>query len=228
MHSKKLLVALAIAMALPLTARADAEQDAIVEELYAGNRKFVVAPTSALPDTTPAIRSDLAAGQHPKAIVVACADSRVPPELIFHQGLGDLFVERVAGNVAVSAVIASAEYAVEHLGARVLMVMGHHKCGAVAAAVDQVTSPAPAALTPDLTKLVDEIKPAVLAAQAKPTTTDLAHDAVHANARLVAKNLLASDVIREKFEAGELKIVVSVYDLATGVVTPEPVSLGAE
>jgi carbonic anhydrase len=227
MLTRKVLVAVAMAVALPLHARADAQQDAIVDELYAGNRKFVVAPTSALPDTTQAVRSELAAGQHPKAIVVSCADSRVPPELIFHQGLGDLFVERVAGNVAAGAVIASAEYAVEHLGARVLMVMGHHKCGAVAAAVDQVK--APSHLTDALDDLVAQITPAVKEAAATLAPGgDLVHDAVHANARLVAQNLLdRSALLREKLEAGELKIVVAVYDLATGVVTPEDVALVA-
>lgn len=225
MRSKNhLVLALALAIALPFTALADEAQDQIVAELLAGNAAFASDSAAPLPDVSSSRRAALVAAQHPKAAVLSCADSRVPPEHVFRQGLGDLFVERIAGNVAMSGMIASAEYAVEHLGVHVLVVLGHHKCGAVAAAVDQVTSPSPAPLTKDLSRLVDEIEPAVLSAQAKLAPGgDLAHDAVHANARLAAQNLVErSKLLRDAVRSGELTIVVAVYDLATGVVTPEP------
>src|SRR5690242_1822930 len=129
--SRKLALAVALSFALPIAARADAEQDQIVKDLLAGNKRYAQGATSGLPDIGPTRRSALVAGQNPKAIVLGCADSRVPPEHVFRQGLGDVFVTRIAGNVPMSGMIASIEYAVEHLGTKVLFVLGHQSCGAV-------------------------------------------------------------------------------------------------
>src|SRR5215218_7417660 len=108
-----------------------------LKAIMEGNARFVAAK-AAYPHQTVEQRTSVAGGQHPIAVVLSCSDSRVPPELVFDQGLGDLFVVRVAGNVADDAVIASIEYAVEHLGPTLVVVLGHEKCGAVAATLDAV------------------------------------------------------------------------------------------
>jgi carbonic anhydrase len=222
--SRKLALAVALSFALPLAARADAEQDQIVKDLLAGNKLYAQGATSGLPDIGPTRRSALVAGQNPKAIVLGCADSRVPPEHVFRQGLGDVFVTRIAGNVPMSGMIASIEYAVEHLGTKVLFVMGHQSCGAVKAAVaeyDAVAAGTHTALTPDLFHLVDAILPAVDWA-VKTHQKDVLDASIHMNARMAAQSLLdQSEVVRTAWEKGELKIVVGYYNLGTGLVTVE-------
>jgi carbonic anhydrase len=222
--SRKLALAVALVVALPFAAGATSEQDQVVKELLAGNRLFAQGVTSGLPDVGPARRSELVASQSPKAIVLGCADSRVPPEHVFRQGLGDIFVTRIAGNVPMSGMIASVEYGVEHLGTKVLLVMGHHGCGAVKAAVaeqDAVAHGTHTALTADLKSLVGEILPAVNWA-VTTRQRDVLDASIHMNARLAAQHLLdRSEVVRHAWETGELKVLVGVYDLATGVVTIE-------
>ncbi|MFL5272900.1 MAG: carbonic anhydrase [Anaeromyxobacteraceae bacterium] len=222
--SRKLALAVALSFALPLAARADAEQDAIVKDLLAGNKLYAQGVASGLPDIGPARRTALASAQNPKAIVLGCADSRVPPEHVFRQGLGDVFVTRIAGNVPMSGMVASIEYAVEHLGTKVLLVMGHQSCGAVKAAVaeyDAAAAGTHTALTPDLFHLVDEILPAVDWA-VKTHQRDVLDASVHMNARMAAQTLLdRSEVVRTAWKQGELKIVVGYYNLGTGVVTLE-------
>lgn len=156
----------------------------------------------------------LASGQKPYAIVLTCADSRVPPELIFDEELGHLFVVRVAGNVVDSSILASIEYAAEHLGAKTLIVMGHEKCGAVKAACDH------AQLTPNLNCLLRGIAPAV--AKAELTTADkkeLLHNAIQENVQEQMHNaLLHSTLLNEMVEHHHLEVVGAVYDLETGLV----------
>lgn len=206
-----------------------ASPDEIVEQLLEGNLAFARNRRNHLPDIGPARRAQLVAGQSPKAIVLSCSDSRVPPEHVFQQGLGDLFVSRIAGNVPLEGEVASVEYAVEHLKVPVLLILGHSKCGAVTAAVQQ--SQAATELTPSLTALVNEIMPAVTEAEASlPAGGDLIDASIHANARLAASHLLErSAVIREAEEAGRLKVVVGIYDLASGLVGLEtPVAESSE
>src|SRR5205814_6637151 len=133
-------------------------------ELKAGNARFVRGE-SQLRDL-PQARQALAAGQHPAAIILCCSDSRVPPELVFDQTLGRLFVVRAAGNVVDPALLGSIEYAVEHLGARLLVVLGHSSCGAVDAALKGGSA------SPNLRALVERIAPA--AARAKRLDRDAA------------------------------------------------------
>ena len=109
--------------------------DAALAKLIAGNRRYVQ-HRQQYPDQSLPHRKELVSGQHPFAVILGCADSRVPPELLFDQGLGDLFVIRVAGNLVDDVVLGSIEYAVEHLGTKLIMVLGHEKCGAVSAAVE--------------------------------------------------------------------------------------------
>lgn len=196
-------------------------QKAIIEDLLDGNLAFAKNKRNGLPDIGPARRAELVAGQAPKAVILSCSDSRVPPEHVFRQGLGDVFVSRVAGNVPLEGEIASIEYAVEHLKVPVLMVLGHSSCGAVTAAVQQSRSGTE--LTPALTALVNEIMPAVTQAEANlPANGDLVDATIHVNARLAVTHLLArSAVLREAEEAGTLKVLVGIYELASGLVTLE-------
>lgn len=161
-------------------------------------------------DTSLGRRAELAKGQHPYAVIVSCADSRVPPELIFDAGLGELFVIREAGNVLDDIVLGSVEYAVEHLGVKLVMVMGHEQCGAVTAAVKH-------AREGHVTRIVKRIEPAV--AEAKGQPGDVVHNCVLANARHVAKQIRESKpVVGKAAGSGEVIVVAAVYDLATGKV----------
>jgi carbonic anhydrase len=158
---------------------------------------------------TEAYRTTLTTSQHPFAIVLSCSDSRVPPEQIFAQGLGDLFVVRVAGNVAEPATVASVEYAAAHLGARLLLVLGHAECGAVKAALESAND------TPAIKELVAAIRPALepLPKDAKVET------AVCANVHRVREQILKqSELLSDYVRDGKLEIREAYYDLATGEV----------
>lgn len=186
---------------------------AVLDQLKAGNARFV-AGKPAHPDGSVARRRDLSKGQNPKAIVLGCSDSRVPPELIFDEGLGDLFVVRVAGNVADPVNLGSVEYAAEHLGTPVVVVLGHHSCGAVKA-----TAESGGKAEGNIGAIVAEIAPAVERARAAPGKEGLLDDAAHANARRTAAALTErSPVLKHLVEEGKLKVAVAVYDLASGKV----------
>lgn len=163
------------------------------------------------PHETPKRQRELAAGQNPHAIVLGCADSRVPPEIIFDQGLGDLFTVRVAGNVAGVNELASIEYAVEHLHTPLLVVMGHQKCGAVSAAVEGGEA---GGHLPDLIKA---IQPAVDKAKGMPG--DAIENAVRNNVEMVVKKLRSEPVLAPFVKQGKLRVVGAVYSLDSGKVT---------
>src|SRR5436305_9248189 len=141
------------------TASLSADQS--LSRLLAGNARFV-AHKERHPDESSARRRELVSGQHPFAVILGCADSRVAPELLFDEGLGDLFVIRVAGNIADDAVLGSIEYAVEHLGSKLIVVLGHESCGAVSAAVASESA------SGHLSSLVTAIRPSVLATASSP------------------------------------------------------------
>jgi carbonic anhydrase len=150
-----------------------------------------------------------AQGQFPFAAIMGCADSRVSPEIIFDQGLGDLFVTRVAGNILGSGTLASLEYAVEHLGVRLILVLGHEKCGAVGAALK--ASDAPGAIG----MLLREITPAVIEARSQPG--DVFQNAVDNNVRRVATAVsVRSELLARKVRDGDIRIVGAVYRLGSG------------
>ena len=160
-------------------------------------------------------RAETAQAQHPKAAVLSCSDSRVPPEQVFDQGVGDLFVVRTAGEVADTAAIASLEYAVEHLGTRLIVVLGHARCGAVAAAASKEEPD-----SPNLASLVDAIAPALAPL---PEAERAGMRGVEANVNLQADQLLAkSEVLRRAVEEGHVRLVREVYDLDTGEVRAVP------
>lgn len=180
-------------------------------ELLAGNQRFVSGQAQH-PRQDATRRTEVAVGQKPKAIIIACSDSRVAPEIIFDQGLGDLFVVRTAGQVTDDVALASIEYAVEHLGTGLIIVLGHKRCGAVQAAVDGGEAHG------HLNALIDKIKPAV--EQAKTMPGDLVDNAVRANITMTVGKLKASEpVIAQAIKTNTLQVVGAYYDLDTGAVS---------
>jgi carbonic anhydrase len=182
--------------------------DSIWADLMAGNQRFVAGQPASREYLK--LRSQLAKGQSPRTVVLGCADSRVSPELIFDKNLGDLFAVRAAGNVAGPIDLGSIEYAVEHLGSSVIVVLGHSECGAVKAACSGETLPAP-----NLTAIADKIRPACSKAGSK-NATELS---VEQNVRQSAKDLLAnSSILREFVHQGKVHIIEAVYHLDSGQV----------
>ena len=179
--------------------------------LQAGNRRFVTTKLEH-PHQTAKRRTELATSQHPFAIVLGCADSRTSPEVIFDQGLGDVFVVRVAGNVLNDETLGSIEYAVEHLGATLIVVLGHERCGAVKAAKETIAAKAEA--PGHIQSLVKAIAPAVA------TTTGADAEATgKANVLNVAQALRDSaPILKETVEKGSVSVVGAYYDLDTGAV----------
>ncbi|HVX65920.1 MAG TPA: carbonic anhydrase, partial [Bryobacteraceae bacterium] len=183
-------------------------------DLIAGNGRFV-AGRARHPNESAARLAEVAKAQHPLAAVLACSDSRVPPELVFDQGVGDLFVVRVAGNTADDVAIGSLEYAVEHLGAKVVMVLGHKRCGAVSAAVAGGAAPG------HIRALVDALQPAIHGAKGK--AGDPVDNAVHLNVAQVTGKLRSSEpILSESVHAGHVKVVGAYYDLDSGKITLLP------
>ncbi len=190
-----------------------------MQRLMAGNARYVSARATH-PNLDAARRQLVASGQHPFASILACADSRVAPELIFDQGLGDLFVVRVAGNVVDDAILASIEYSVIHLGSTLVMVLGHERCGAVKATVDALAGhPSEEDADTRIGALAKLIAPAVKAVPIN--TVDVVDSAVSLNATNTAVEIFAgSRPLRERVLAGKLRIVSARYDLDDGRVSP--------
>ena len=176
--------------------------------LLEGNRRYMRSK-AAHPRQGNTRRHALAKGQHPFATIFGCVDSRVPPEVIFDQGLGDLFVIRTAGQVIDDAVLGSIEYGVEHIGMPLVVVLGHEGCGAVGATIDAVKSGAK--VPPHIDYLVRGIRPAVVAT--KNRSGDHLDNAVRENARLVAAALRRNEII------AHARVVAARYDLDRGRVT---------
>jgi len=178
--------------------------------LTEGNERFVENKRK-FPDQDWMTITAVAPSQEPFAAILGCADSRVPAEIVFDRGFGDIFVCRVAGNVATPEEIGSLEFAVVVLGVKAIMVLGHERCGAVKAAIEG------GALPGHIGSLTEAIKPAV--ESSKNQAGDKVENAVIANVRLQANRLKASPLLSERLEAGTLKIVGGRYDLDTGAVT---------
>jgi carbonic anhydrase len=177
--------------------------------LLEGNQRFVAGKLEH-PNQTPDRRAEVAKGQHPFASVLSCSDSRTPPETIFDRGLGDIFTVRVAGNVADKVVIESLDYSVKHLGVRLVMVLGHRRCGAVIAAVAGHEEEG------DVGPMLSELRPAVAAS--KGMSGDPVENAVRENVELVMRNLATSTELSAMVKSGELKIIGGIYDLDTGSI----------
>jgi len=165
-------------------------------------------------------RTELAQGQKPFAVVIACSDSRVSPELLFDKGLGEIFVVRVAGNIVGPHELGSVEYAVEHLGAKLVMVLGHERCGAVTATYDAHVSGAK--VEGNIGSLVESIDPAVTAALSHGATgkkADIIEQCTLENIRLVAGQIESrSTILKEEIEKGSVQLVKAYYDLDDGKV----------
>jgi carbonic anhydrase len=184
--------------------------EAALQKLKEGNDRYALDHVEH-PHEGAQRRVDLSRAQHPFAIVLGCADSRVVPELIFDQGVGDLFVLRVAGNIADDAVIASIEFAVEHLGTRLVVVLGHEKCGAVIAAINHSFSEG------KLNSLISYIEPAVQASQG--IRGEVVSNTIKAHVNLMVQAIQGTEpILSEEVKRGTLKIVPAYYRLATGKV----------
>jgi carbonic anhydrase len=189
--------------------------DEALARLKAGNMRFSGGGVRH-PDESKARRSDLATGQKPFALILSCVDSRVPPELVFDQGLGDLFVARSAGQVLDHAVRGSVEYGIAELKIPLLVVLGHEKCGAVKATVEATEKNSPP-MGNDIDALVTAIKPAVEMAEEEKAPDPL-DAAVRYNVANIVTKLGTDSVIAAAVSGGKLKVVGARYGLATGVV----------
>jgi carbonic anhydrase len=190
-----------------------------LSKLMDGNRHFIKGDLESIQKySSPSIRKDLGLnGQHPYAVIIDCSDSRVPPEIVFDKGLGEVFVVRVAGNVVAPHELGSVEYALEHLGAKLVMVLGHSKCGAVTTTYNYVAGQE---VPENIMSLAKSIMPAVEVAKSHGGDIEAAIDE---NVKLVAEELeTKSKLIKEFVEAKGVKIVKAKYDVVTGAVTLQP------
>jgi len=195
------------------TGNVDAVQ--ALKRLQEGNARFVAGKLKH-PHETPGWRHALEKEQHPFAVVLGCSDSRVPPELVFDQGIGDLFVIRVAGNVVDTDVTASVEYAVDHLNTHLIVVLGHSHCGAVTATLDHLTNAdgEPA----EVVALLHRIEPAIIGIPQNLTRDKRIDRAVKNNVKIAVRRLSRVPDLRRSIKAGKVKIVGAVYDMHTGKV----------
>ena len=191
------------------------DPDEVWKDLMAGNRRFASAKPLRPHQAAPR-RVELAKGQHPPVIVLSCSDSRVPPEIVFDQGLGDIFTVRVAGNVVDEDVLGSIEYAVEHLGSSLVVVMGHQSCGAVKAVVDN------AAAEGHILPLIKHIVPVVGEVKKKADgcadPKSLLDASISANVKQSVKQLKDDETLSKFLAEHKIKIMGARYQLDTGKV----------
>lgn len=182
--------------------------DDVIKELKNGNKRFV---ENRLINTDYKKQIELTkTGQKPHAVILSCMDSRVPPEIIFDQGIGNIFVIRVAGNVEDENVLGSIEYAVEHTGSKLIVVMGHNHCGAVIGAVENIK-------LGNLTQLVGQIKPAIKSDIKDP---DIIDQTAKSNVLMTIGDILnRSEIIHEFVNDKRVAIIGAFYDIETGIVT---------
>ena len=189
--------------------------------LRAGNERFVANTRDADAFISHTRRAELAAGQQPFAIILGCSDSRVPAEIVFDQGLGDLFVIRVAGNIVAPSQVGSVEFAAARYGTRLVVVLGHSQCGAILATIEELRMPSERQ-SPNLHAIVDRVRPSVeglLARAAGQDTERLVAQAVRANIRASVQHLRHGSPVLEQLIRDEGVLVVGAeYSLETGVV----------
>jgi len=190
--------------------------------LREGNRRFVDNQCVASAALSPSRRATLVAGQEPFAIVLGCSDSRVPAELVFDQGLGDLFVIRVAGNIVAPSQVGSVEFAASRFGTRLVVVMGHSQCGAVLATLEDVLGRA-TTQSRNLLSIVDRVRPSIqsmLSGRGQVDPDALMGDAVRANVRASANHLRhGSELLERLIQKDALAVVGAEYSLESGAVT---------
>lgn len=192
-----------------------------LERLREGNQRYVEETRSSDTLTGRSRRRAVADGQTPFAVILGCSDSRVPAEIVFDQGLGDLFVIRVAGNIVAPSQIGSVEFAAERYGVRLVVVLGHSNCGAILATIDELGRGSKEQ-SRHLRSIVDRIRPSVQSFIGTSIANDhdqLVHHAVRANIRMSANHLRhGSDVLEQLIETNGLMVVGAEYSLDTGVV----------
>ncbi len=192
-----------------------------LQRLQEGNRRFVAGVQSYSQLTNQARRAALVTGQAPFAIILGCSDSRVPAEIIFDQGLGDLFVIRVAGNIVAPSLVGSIEFAAERFGTRLVVVLGHSTCGAVVATLEELERPT-TNRSSNLHSIVDRIRPSVeelLLTELRANREELIQHAVRANIRASANHLRhGSEILERLIQQAGLLVVGAEYFLETGVV----------
>ena len=192
-----------------------------LERLREGNRRFVSGMRRNATLTNQTRRSELAAGQEPFAIILGCSDSRVPAEIVFDQGLGDLFVIRVAGNIVASSQIGSVEFAAERFSIPLVVVLGHSRCGAVLATLEELMR-SKENQSRNLRSIVDRVRPSVealLATELRHDADALVRQAVRANVRVSANHLRqGSEILEQLIEKEQLVVVGAEYSLETGIV----------
>ncbi len=192
-----------------------------LEKLVDGNRRFVKGEIDADSQARRAHQPGQSGGQAPFAIILACSDSRVPVEMVFDAGFGDLFVIRVAGNIVAPSQVGSIEFAAEKFGCPLVIVLGHTHCGAVAAALDELTLKE-SHRSPNLRSIVDRVRPAVepvLKAHGGRASEAALRESVRSNVRASVERLSHGSLILEKLiEAGELTVVGAEYSIETGEV----------
>lgn len=192
-----------------------------LQRLRDGNLRFANNESRVSDLCHPDKRSELAAAQHPFAIILGCSDSRVPAEIVFDQGLGDLFVIRVAGNIVAPSQIGSVEFAISSFGTPLVVVLGHSRCGAVLSTIDVLRRGNDNASS-NIMSIVNRVKPAVeglMNTNLKNDPVALAEEAIRANVRVSANQLRhGSEIIESRVRSGELMIVGAEYDLERGIV----------
>ena len=192
-----------------------------LSRLREGNHRFTSSASAASALTGPSRRVELAAGQEPFAIILGCSDSRVPAEIVFDQGLGDLFVIRVAGNIVAPSQVGSVEFAAARYGTRLVVVLGHSQCGAILATLEELQRPAENQ-SRNLRSIVDRVRPSVeglLATHLKDDVDALVSQAVRANIRASADHLRhGSELLEQLIHDDGLLVVGAEYSLETGVV----------
>ena len=193
-----------------------------LDRLKEGNRRFAANVGGTDPFLHQARRAELASGQQPFAIILGCADSRVPAEIVFDQGLGDLFVIRVAGNIVAPSQIGSVEFAADRFDTKLVVVLGHSQCGAITATLEELESPSNHPRNRNLASIVDRVRPAIaglLATDLRTNYAELHKQAVRANIRASVDHLRhGSQILEEATERNGLLIVGAEYSLETGVV----------
>ncbi|MDH4161896.1 MAG: carbonic anhydrase [Nitrospirota bacterium] len=203
--------------------------DEALQMLMEGNKRYVESKMTSSERCTASSRAAIAASQKPYAVVLTCSDSRVPPEIVFDKGLGEIFVVRVAGNIPDPVVVGSIEYSVEHLGSSLVMVLGHERCGAVKATVE---SKGKSSGSENIDAIVRTVEPSVKAAAsacaackgekncAETKTSEFVECVIETNAAAVAGQLTKkSKILKHLVEEKKIKIIAAKYDLDDGVVT---------
>lgn len=192
-----------------------------IERLKEGNRRFVSGVTDDSTGVNSERRNELLSGQEPFAIILGCSDSRVPAELVFDQGLGDLFVIRIAGNIVAPSQVGSVEFAAERFGTPLVVVLGHSQCGAILATLEEIVRPSEQQ-SPNLHSIVERIRPSVeplLSTDLRKDRENLVHQAVRANIRASTNHLRhGSSILEELIQKEGLLVVGAEYSLETGIV----------